>query len=500
MLGLLFIWGSCREDLDYAPSAGNLEFSRDTVFLDTVFSRIGSSTYTLKVYNRTLDDIEIPSIKLGLGEESDYRLNVDGQAGNEFVNIPLFAKDSLYIFIETTHELATSEQNEFLYTDVIQFDSGQNRQEVQLVTLIKDAIFLFPRTLQNGTKEKISLGLNQDGTEILVNGLYLPENHLNFTADKPYVVYGYAAVPENKELQIDAGARIHFHKDSGLFISKNASLKVNGTLSTDLKLMENEVIFEGDRLEPPFEYIAGQWGSVILSKGSINNELNHLTIKNATVGLMVEGDVQFQPPTLLIKNSKIYNSSSTNLWSKSAKIIGENCVFGSAGHSSLFINMGGEYSFVHTTIANFWQNGFRTGTALKIDNLNNVTPRDLVKADFINCIIEGNTDRELSLNADQNSLFNFYFSHCLLKYKIGSGNSALNPLYDFTDPDNYSALFVNGNADFENPHKNNFKIGQLSTAASKAEKNTSLTVPLDILGMDRTMNPAIGAFQISSDN
>ena len=44
---------SCRNDFNFEPSSGGLEFSKDTVYLDTVFTNIGSSTYTLKVYNKS---------------------------------------------------------------------------------------------------------------------------------------------------------------------------------------------------------------------------------------------------------------------------------------------------------------------------------------------------------------------------------------------------------------------------------------------------------------
>ena len=39
---------SCRKDFDTILSSGNLEFSRDTIFLDTVFTNISSSTRTFK--------------------------------------------------------------------------------------------------------------------------------------------------------------------------------------------------------------------------------------------------------------------------------------------------------------------------------------------------------------------------------------------------------------------------------------------------------------------
>jgi len=139
---------SCRSDFETVASNGRLEFSRDTVYLDTVFTNIGSSTYQLKVYNKSNNDISIPVIKFAKGLTSKYRMTVDGMQGNNgkiFNNVDLLAKDSLYIFIETTANIADANAADFLYTDQIQFDSGQNLQNVELVTLIQDAVFLYPR-------------------------------------------------------------------------------------------------------------------------------------------------------------------------------------------------------------------------------------------------------------------------------------------------------------------------------------------------------------------
>jgi hypothetical protein len=100
-LALVFsivLWSSCRNDFETVPSTGNLEFSQDTIFLDTVFTNIGSSTRTLKVYNRSSEDINIPTIQLSEGESSNYRLNVDGIPGKTFQNINILANDSIFIF------------------------------------------------------------------------------------------------------------------------------------------------------------------------------------------------------------------------------------------------------------------------------------------------------------------------------------------------------------------------------------------------------------------
>ena len=129
---ILLLWSSCRKDFDFEQSTGNLQFSKDTVYLDTVFTNIGSSTYNLKVYNRSNKDIVIPTVRLTQGEASNYRLNVDGMAGKVFEDVELLAKDSMFIFIETTFDIqdVVTADNQFLYTDAIEFDSGNNLQTV----------------------------------------------------------------------------------------------------------------------------------------------------------------------------------------------------------------------------------------------------------------------------------------------------------------------------------------------------------------------------------
>ncbi len=497
---LVIVWSSCRKDFEYAPNVGNLEFSKDTVFLDTVFANLSSSTYTLKVYNPNRDDIEIPTIGLKQGQNSKYRLNVDGVAGKEFVNIPILAQDSLFIFIETTYDAADFTENEFLYTDVIEFDSGMYLQEVPLVTLVKDAVFLYPATLPNGTKETISLGMELNGQEILVEGFYLDDENLSFNREKPYVIYGYAAVKEGQTLNIEAGSRVHFHKDSGIYIADGASFQVNGGLSLDQEELENEVIFEGDRLEPEFSNLPGQWGTIWISKGSTASTISYLTLKNASIGLLVEGNGILGSPTLSIKNSRIYNSSNTNLWSKNCHIIGENVVLGGAGVVSLYLNLGGKYAFTHTTIANYWTHGFRMGSALQIDNHASGLSGDLIQADFKNCIVEGNSTLELVLQNNDVNSFDFSFDHCLIKFEDSSGEFNGNPLYDFSDNSLYNQILLNQNPDFKDVGKNMFWIGEASAAKDTANLEAALLVPSDILGTNRTILPDIGAFEFTNEN
>ncbi|WP_420322779.1 hypothetical protein [Flagellimonas sp.] len=500
MLVLAISWNSCRKDFDYVRSTGNLEFSKDTVFLDTIFTNIGSATYTLKVYNRSNEDILIPFVGLETGQTSSYRLNVDGQAGKEFNDVPLLAKDSLFVFIETTFDVSQTPENEFLYTESLLFGNNTNQQAVELVTLVKDAVFLYPATLSNGTKETLVLGMDENGNEIRVEGFLLETNQLQFTNEKPYVIYGYAAVPEGNTLTMDAGARVHFHKNSGLLVNSGASLHINGLLSEDQEVLENEVIFEGDRLEPTYADVPGQWGTVWLREGSVDNQINHLTIKNATLGLRVEGGEQLSNPTLTLRNSQIHNSVSHNLWAISSHIVAENSVLGSAGASSFYANNGGNYSFAHCTLANYWNNSIRNWPTLAMDNFTTNSSMALEKANFINCIIDGTMRFELSLQRDMDTDFNFGFENCLLKFNDADNQFENNPLYNFLDTDLYQNLLLNADADFADPFKDKFWIGENSAAIDAANPAITPPLPLDILGTDRGANPDIGAYENVMEN
>jgi hypothetical protein len=460
-----------------------------------VFASIGSSTYTLKVFNDTKDDIIVPNISLKNGPESFYRLNVDGVAGKEFSDIPIYAQDSLFILIETTINISDDTLKELLYTDAIQFDKQPFQQSVALVTLAKDAVFLYPKGNSEIETESIILYMDEAGNPIDISGFELKDDELYLTNSKPYVIYGYAIIPDKKELLIEAGARIHFHKNSGIYVKDGAKLIVNGTLSKDSVALEGEVIFEGDRLEPEFAETPGQWGALWISAGSTNNTINHLTIKNAEIGLFVEGLSNNIESNLLIENSQIYNNTRYNLWAKNAKLEAVNLVLGGAGSSSLLIENGGDYTFIHSTIANYWNKGFRYNTALEIKNDNQEIGFDLVKADFKNCIIDGNSQNELSLISDNQNSFNFNFLNCFIKYTQNNTSSPQNKLYDFTNSAFYSGILLNGEVDYFLPTKNDFRIGLDSDVIDKGDLDAANYSPLDINGKLRIPAPDLGAFQ-----
>lgn len=502
-LAVLVLWSSCRNDFEFEPSTGSLEFSKDTVYLDTVFTNIGSSTYNLKVYNRSSNDISIPTVGLERGEDSEYRLNVDGMAGKTFENVELLAKDSLFIFIETTIDINNlpSSDGEFLYTDKIVFDSGANMQDVDLVTLVQDAIFIYPdKDNTTGIIETLTLDIGGEQVETEIQGRYLLPSELTFTNERPYVVYGYAAVPNGETLTVEPGARVHFHADSGILVAENASIHVNGLYSEDQELLENEVIFEGDRLEPVFGDVPGQWGTIWLFDGSVNNIFNYVTIKNAGVGILSDGNPDAINNKLTIRNSQIYNSSNFGILGRNTSVTGENVVINNSGQSSFAGTLGGKYNLTHCTIGNYWNNSFRQFPALLINNFTEtedaVIIADLIEANFNNCIIYGNDNPEFIIDEveDDAVVFNFKFTNCLALFS-DSNNNFSGPNYDFEDTTHYEGMLFNRDPDFRDPFISDMIIGQNSAAVNLGNSFYSNQVPLDILTVNRTTMPDSGAYQ-----
>lgn len=507
LFGLIISLSSCRNDFEFQPSTGGLTFSKDTVYLDTVFTNIGSSTYRLKVYNKSDNDISIPKIQLAKGTSSKYRMMIDGLTGEDgdasgigegkiFNDVELLAKDSMFIFIEVTADVASANPTDFLYTDKIEFHNISGApQTVELVTLIQDAIFIYPnRPIETGIKE--TLIINGMDSEIEGHELATPEE-LNWTDEKPYVVYGYAYVPDGETLNINAGARVHFHANSGIIVDKNAQLLVNGTLN-------NEVIFEGDRLEPDFSNVPGQWGTILITS-NLENQINYLTIKNATVGLLLQRTVDDVFPKLTISNSQIYDCSNIGLLARTSTVTGSNLVINNAGQAALACTHGGTYNFTHSTFNNTWPSSQQVAVLISnnIETSDGIFVQDLVAANFKNCIIYGSNQIEMLLDNEQSDLaptsFNYKFTNCLIKFNNISNQFTNNPLYQFSsDEIHYENCSIATNSILFNPKFEDESLNQLWLSEDlnlPHDATATALFPTDITGIDRTTSTDLGAYQ-----
>ncbi|MBD3725147.1 MAG: hypothetical protein IE891_10350, partial [Flavobacteriaceae bacterium] len=289
------------------------------------------------------------------------------------------------------------------------------------------------------------------------------------------------------------GARIHFHAESGLILANNASIQVNGapSLTEDL---ENEVIFEGDRLEPGFSDVPGQWGTIWFTQGSTNSTISNLTIKNATVGMLVTGNDGTPTPTIDMQNVQIYNCSNVGILARTGNLVGRNVVINNCGETAFAGTFGGSYDFTHCTFANYWPipNQF----CVVLDDYDGSVEYALTKADFKNCIVYGAPNRSISINKEgTDANFNFNFDSCLLKFVNGSQFSSI-PEYDFTGVHYTNCVIATNNStnvpDFKNTDNNELIIGENSSARGNA--NNTYSTFNDILDNPRSNPSDIGAY------
>ena len=163
--------------------------------------------------------------------------------------------------------------------------------------------------------------------------------------------------------------------------------------------------------------------------------------------------------------------------------------------------LGGSYNFTHATLANYWSGSIREFPTLLVNNFQLSTDtdqllvNDLLNANFTNCIIEGNQNREFVLDENMQAGFNFNFKNNLLRFLDPGGNFLGDPLYDFEDESKYQENIFNGEPDFKDVDENEFIIGEASDANVNANVPAAQKVPFDLLGVNRTALPDIGAYQ-----
>jgi hypothetical protein len=479
-------FSACRKENRIISSNFSLRYSSDTVFLDTLFTEIGSSTYELKVYNDSKETVNIPTIRLK-NPGSPFRLNINGTASTSLNNVEILAEDSIYIFIEVTAaEIAN--QNTMIVSDQIVFDLAEGASEVELVSLAKNAIFHFPSNF-------IVLGSGNNRSVIPYS---IIDCNTVWDNSMPHVIYGYAVVDSGCTLEIASGADIHFHENSGLWVFSDGILKI----ATNAQPGQGDsVTFSGDRLEPFYEEVPGQWGGVLgglyIGQGG-KAEINNLVIKNASNGLRCDSAIF--PDQLKITNSYILNSSRTALYSGFGNIEAENLVIANQGLYG-FYAFGGNYNFKHCSFVNYWNLSTRQEPTVVLSNflefqdasgqIQRIT-RSLESAYFGNCIIDGINEQELQFVKDDGAMFNYQFNHAQLKL-----NNDLTERGFSVSEVNFINVLVNNSADFVNPALNNYQLDSLSQMVDQGNTSDGFIVPTDILGLSRNFNglPDLGAYE-----
>lgn len=447
---------ACKDGDDFSTDKNlTVAFSEDTISFDTVFSTIGSATKQFKIYNRNKNSLRIESIELMNPTKSGFRMNIDGEKGTRLTNVEILKKDSLYGFIEVTVD-PTNSKNPVLIRDSIRFLVNGNIEYLQLEAVGQDVYIWKNKVIKEDTV---------------------------LTDKKPFLIYDSLVVNKDVTLNIKEGAIF--------FMKNNASVKINGTLNAK-GTTESSIIFRGSRFDNieadiPYDNVPGQWEGMVFHPNSYNNSLENVVVKNATRGITFsESDASNKKATL--KNIIVQNSSEYGLQAVNCNIDVENGLFANSPKYLVSLR-GGQYSFLHCTLANYYRWSARQTESLLLNNTYGNELYPLSKCDFTNSIIYGSVSNEILLKGISSIPFVYTFRNCLIKGAQESDNHFTNVIWN-SDP-----LFKDLNS--SGTYSYNFELRASSPTIGKADKAYSSLVPLDLKGKSRLSdsNPDIGCYE-----
>lgn len=479
LLGLVGLFTSCVDERFTDDPSCVISFSSDTISFDTLFTTVPSRTASFLVYNHNKKALKISSVRLVGGEQSLFRMNVDGRLpdpSNRVTNIQIKAQDSLFVFVELT--INPTEQDAPVYfEDAIEFIVNGVKSEVKLIGYGQDAIIFRGKSWKQDT---------------------------TLTDNRPYLIFDYIHVAKGATLTLKEGTRLFFHSNANLIVDGN--LKSKGTL-------EKPVLMRGDRFdrmqdvdETPYDYLPAQWGSVYLQAPKGNHEINHTIIRGGEMGVFLVG-MGVTYPKLLLKNSQIHTMKQYGIYTQNASLTVENSEISNCGKACMAI-IGGESKVVHSTIANYFEWDSREEPAVLItnyilnDNLVYLFP--ITSSVFENSIIYGNHANEITLQKDTfGSLFNVLLSDCLIKAKkddrIEYRNITWAPSQNSGEGQSVrDTVFMNTSIQkIKETGYYNFQLAERSIAIGKANRTVSERYPIDRFGKNRLedMAPDLGAYE-----
>ncbi len=466
---------SCLKDDAYTASPNDrLAFSKDTVAFDTILSGEPTKTYSFMVYNHADKALRIPSVSLQKGQDSPFRVNVDGSAlvGGSGTDFEIARKDSMVVYLmanvpEKDTDLPVSYEDKLVFTT----EAGTS-QEVVLTASGQDVITLKERHIQ------------ADET---------------WSARRPYRIMDSLVVDRGATLTLEPGTCLMFHSKAQLIV--HGRLVVNGSASAP-------VTMRGDRLDymftrQPYDRTPGLWGGIILKEESYDNHINYADIHSSTNGLQIDS-CDIGRRTLTLENSIIHNTTHHGLNLRMASAYVGNCQLTNAGGDCVHVR-GGDLQMVHCTIARFYLfTGGSGGAAIDFANYDGEERLPLQRLDITNSIITGYQSDEMmgNFNKRYDDAFNYHFDHCLINTKeIKNDEHFTNCLWDTDESSSTASDAVvrdkNFTPDFDTETLTfTFMLSPRSKAVGTADATvTAATYPLDRLGTPRTIAPDMGCYQ-----
>ena len=379
---------ACADDDSFSTDSSlHLRFSTDTLHLDTVFSRTPSSTYSFWVYNPHNDGVRIESVRLRRGNQSGYRVNVDGiyldnSNGSQTQDVEIRRKDSVLVFVELTAP-ETTQRKPVLIEDELLFllESGVE-QKVCLQAWAWDAIKLYSPVIT---------------TDSVIE------------SDRPVVVYG--------DLRVETGARLTV-RNTTLFFHDGSGIDVYGQIKAE------NCVFRGDRLDRMFPYlpydrVSGQWNGIHLHASSTENHLRCTEIRNPTYGIICDpATIDTSLYRLEMKDCIIHNCQASGLSTTNAHVSLDHCQITNTGGDCISV-IGGLVDISNCTLAQFYPFSTSRGAALRFSNHQGDTDYPLIHLSCQGSILTGyEDDVMIGEHGSDEAILNYLFQDCLLRSPV----------------------------------------------------------------------------------
>ncbi|MDR3366883.1 MAG: hypothetical protein LBO71_07955 [Prevotellaceae bacterium] len=432
----------CQQQEFVADSTATLRFSSDTLNFDTIFSPLGSTTFSCKVYNPSSKNLRFDEVRLRGEGASPFRMNVDGRAGYSVSNVKLAKKDSLFIFMEV------KKSKNLLLTDAVVFvvDGVELASRLEVVAYGQDAV-VFDRDTA-------------------------PADGYTFTADKPYILNGAVAVESGATVTVAAGAKLYFGASVGVAVS--GALRVEGT-------PENPCVLSFPRHNDPwYSDATAQWEGVSISATG-RASVSGAQIRGARNAFAVSDTLGEAAGVQLTLKNSVVKYADVGVRISGGKVNVDNCLFFGHTENAALVEGGGS-SFYHCTFAN---SAYR-GTLVALQNYclrkaksgYDTVPAPL-EAYFANSIIYGRNANELSVREQkgQPAPMRFKLERCLVK---------LGGSYDLSNAERYADITTQDPM-FRDAGKNDFHLSEKSPAVNAGLGSVASAYPVDADGSDRSV-------------
>lgn len=459
---IIFIWlaiaalftQSCIKSDEYTANS-KLLFSKDTVYFDTIFTRMPGTTYPISVTKMlSIKNNENAWVKANFkvagGLNSPYKINIDGIGGKEIRDLDIGPNDSVFIFVQCALE-ANNTTNPALVLDSLIANVGQSTSKLILAAYGWDAHYV---------KNEI-----------------LPNNTVWSDVKKPYVIVESIEVAAGNTFTIEKGVQVFASARTGIFVL--GDFNIRGTSQERVKIRGDKPVYATEKLP-------NQWGGIFYLPGG-KGKIEYTDILNATIGIRVDSLLN-NTPSLIINQSKIQYCGQASLIGVTTSINATNCLFADVGSYSFLAYLGGKYVFNHCTFAEYSGINSRQQGHLAITNTQRDPNGVLLKwkdLDFTltNSIVDGPMMDEIFIDNVSKALFNVNSNYNLLKTK--------DPKKLFNMPLNY---FNKKNTGFIDVSIGNYGIDSTSFGIGKAGLSNPINI-IDINGKSRKNPCDIGAYE-----